>query len=641
MEELLVELGISLSCHVKFPYFIGVWGRGGLGKTTVAREIFDEISCQFEGSCFLNVRRFLEKLGPEGPALLQRKLLIRILKQHPANIASFNKEVNISQILRFKKVLIVLDDVYNGHQLEYLAGEHDWFGDGSRIITTTRNIDLLSNHDELYHVPELTNHEALELFSWHAFRQGTPVKEFEEFSCCVVDYAKGLPLALEVLGSCLYKQGMEEHSSALHRLNDFGDGKIVKLLSLSLDALCGKYKNMFLHIACFFRGKKKNHVRTILNKFGFKSDMGIDILTERSLLYVSEGMVEMRDFIVQTGRQVERDAEQDKPLNHSRLWHENDKKTVFSANQRTESIKGIMVPISSDYHRCKWSKVFRNMPCLRLLIVKGEEVRRHDPICDKIECLPSNLKWLDWSYYGFESLPADFEPGNLVGLNMTFSSSIAFDKLTILNLSFLGSLLRTPNFCETPNLQKIILKSCVSLIEIHPSIGNLKKIIFLNMENCKNLKSLPRNIQMESLESFNLSGCEKLEKISEIRGNMEFLSELLLAHTAIWELPSSIGQLSGISLLDLSSCENLVRLPASVSDMRKLKILTLKGCSRLASFPENLGYLNQLEELYAGNTAIWKLPDSIGNLSKLKILSLRRGRKVKRQSARSLILPSS
>ncbi|KAH0662543.1 hypothetical protein KY284_027474 [Solanum tuberosum] len=286
------------------------------------------------------------------------------------------------------------------------------------------------------------------------------------------------------------------------------------------------------------------------------------------------------------------------------------------------------------------------MPCLRLLIVKGEEARHHDPICDPIEYLPSNLKWLDWSYYTFVSLPEDFDPGNLVGLIMTCSSLVeifkgpkAFDKLTILNLSFSRSLLRTPNFCETPNLRKIILKSCESLVEIHPSIGNLKKLIFLNLEKCKNLKSLPSSIQMESLESFNLSGCQKLEKFPEIRGNMESLSELLLARTAICELPSSVGQLSGISLLDLQSCENLERLPASVCEMRKLKILILKGCSRLSIFPENLGDLNELEELYAGNTAIWQLPDSIGNLSKLKILSLRKGRKVKHQSARSLILP--
>ncbi|XP_049360222.1 probable WRKY transcription factor 19 [Solanum verrucosum] len=133
-------------------------------------------------------------------------------------------------------------------------------------------------------------------------------------------------------------------------------------------------------------------------------------------------MVEMHDLIEQMGQQVARNVDQDKPWNHSRLWHEQDIKTVFSANQMTKSIKGIMAPIGSDRHICKWSKAFRNMPCLRLLIVKGEEARHHDPICDPIEYLPSNLKWLDWSYYSFESLPAYYEPGNLVGLIMTSSS---------------------------------------------------------------------------------------------------------------------------------------------------------------------------------------------------------------------------
>ncbi|KAG5601706.1 hypothetical protein H5410_033076 [Solanum commersonii] len=588
--------------------FIGIWGIGGVGKTTVARKYFDKISHQFQGSCFLvNVR---EECKKHGMMHLQKTLLSKLLKEKSMNITSFYEGADmIKRRLCHWKVLIVFDDVDDEDQLEYLVGNHDWFGGGSIIITTSRNQDLLHSHDH-----------------WHAFPKPAPDKEFLKLSKSVADYAKGLPLALKVLGSFLYKRGITEWRSALDRLIETGYEKIVKQLN----------------IACFFRGRKRDDVITILNSFGFRSEIGTDILIKKSLFYVSEGIIEMHDLIKQMGQQVAHNVDQDKPWNHSRLWHEQDIKTVFSANQRAESIKGIMVPIGSDRHICKWSKAFRNMPCLRLLIVKGEEARHHDPI----EYLLSNLKWLDWSYYSFVSLPADFEPGNLVGLNMTFSSLVeifkepkAFDKLTILNLSFSGRLLRTPNFCESPDLQKIILKSCESLIEIHPSIGNLKKLIFLNLENCKNLKSLPSSIQMESLESFNLSGCQKLGKFPEIRGNMESLSELLLARTAICELPSSIGQLSGISLLDLRSCENLVRLPASVCEMKKMKILILKGCSRLAIFPENLGDLNELEEIYADNTAIWQLPDSIGNLSKLKNLSLRKGWKVKHQSARSLLLP--
>nr|XP_019069722.1 TMV resistance protein N-like [Solanum lycopersicum] len=153
------------------------------------------------------------------------------------------------------------------------------------------------------------------------------------------------------------------------------------------------------------------------------------------------------------------------------------------------------------------------------------------------------------------------------------------------------------------------------------------------MKDCRNLKFFLSSIQMESLESL------KLEALTEIQGNMELLSELLLGCTAIRELPSSIGRLFGISLLDLHSCKNLVGLPDSVSKMRKLKVLILKGCLNLATFPESLGDLEGLEELYAGNTAIRRLPDSMIKLNRLKILSLKRTRKINSEFARDRIFP--
>ncbi|KAH0749265.1 hypothetical protein KY290_028497 [Solanum tuberosum] len=323
---------------------IGIWGMAGVGKTTVARALFNEICCQFDESCFLpNVRRVLEKHEPGGLHHLQQKFLSQILKKHSVSLANFARGGElIGQMLHFKKVLIVLDDMDDSLQLEYLAGKCDLFGDGSRVITTTRSFDLLGKHDVFYRIPELTNNEALELFSWHTFQQGAPAKDFEELSCCVVDYAKGLPLSLEVLGSFLYKQSMAEHISALYRLKNFRDGKIVRLLIISLDALGDEYKHIFLHIACFFRGKKKEDVITALDRLGFNSVHGIDVL-KRSFLYISEGMIEMHDSIAQMGQQVARDAERGKPWNCSRLWHEKDMNTIFSANQ----VRGPLIVESS------------------------------------------------------------------------------------------------------------------------------------------------------------------------------------------------------------------------------------------------------------------------------------------------------
>lgn len=312
--------------------FVGIRGMGGVGKTTVARKIFDNISNQFQGSCFLaNVREDSKKHGMKH---LQMTLLSRILNEKSMNLASFYEGADmIKRMLCRRKVLIIFDDVDDDHQLEYLVGNHDWFGDGSRIITTTRNADLLRCHDALYSVPELAKCEALELFSWYAFRNRTPDKEFFKFSKSVVDYAKGLPLALMVLGSFLYKRGISDWRSALDRLKDTGYEEIVKKLSLSLDGLTYEDKNIFLDIACFFRGKRRDGVITILNSFGYKSEIGMDVLSKRSLIYISEGMIEMHDLIEQMGQQVARDVDQDKPWNHSRIWHEKDIETVLSTNQ--------------------------------------------------------------------------------------------------------------------------------------------------------------------------------------------------------------------------------------------------------------------------------------------------------------------
>ncbi|XP_060190523.1 disease resistance protein RPV1-like [Lycium barbarum] len=269
----------------------------GVGKTTIARALFNEISCQFEGSYFLaNVRRVLRKHGlGEGLRYLRQKLLSHILKKCSVNVTNFNRAGEmINQMLCFRKVLVVV-------------------------------VDMDENDQVLEHL---------------------------------LYYAKGLPLALEVLGSFLYKQGLVEQRSALYRLKDFSDGKIFRLFSLSLDTLCDDYKNIFLHIACFFRAKEKKDVITILDGFGFKSKTGINV-RKGPFLYISKGKIEMHDSIAQMGQQVARDAEQRKPWNCSRLWHEKDVKTVLSTNQITRTLTFLVAPQNESIKKWKYDAFLR------------------------------------------------------------------------------------------------------------------------------------------------------------------------------------------------------------------------------------------------------------------------------------------
>ena len=114
-----------------------------------------------------------------------------------------------------------------------------------------------------------------------------------------------------------------------------------------------------------------------------------------------------------------------------------------------------------------------------------------------------------------------------------------------------------------PILEKLVLEDCINLREMHPSIGVHKKLTLLNLKGCKNLRSLPGKFEMESLKILILSECSNLKRIPEFGENMERVLELYLDGTAITKLPTSIGNLTGLSSLNVRDCKNLMSLPST------------------------------------------------------------------------------
>jgi hypothetical protein len=320
---------------------VGILGAGGIGKTSIAKDIFNSIAYQFEGSCFLpNVRE-------TSWLTLQNYLLSEILGRN-MEVHSVDRGVMvIKERLCSRRVLLVLDDVDHLDQLRMLAGEVDWFGLGSRIIITTRDRKVLTDHevvdDLIYEVEELDFEEALELFRWNAFRDDEPTDDFLEPMKDAINYVGGLPLALEVLGSYLYSKDINRWKSALNKYKSIPHQDILGRLRISYDGLSENEREIFLDIACFFIGKPEDDFKK-LDSYVYSSIDGISVLIERHLIAIDQcEFLAMSNLLQDMGREIVRLESPEDPSKRSRLWFHEDVRYVLEKNEVRTYIKRLLI----------------------------------------------------------------------------------------------------------------------------------------------------------------------------------------------------------------------------------------------------------------------------------------------------------
>ncbi|XP_043687909.1 disease resistance protein RPV1-like [Telopea speciosissima] len=220
--------------------FVAICGMGGLGKTTIAKAIYNYIYRRFNGSSFLMDVREEASQGNKGLVSLQKRLLKDILDRDEDISNSSQGSKLLEKRLHREKILLILDDVDNYKQLDALAGGINWFGQGSRVIITTRDDHCLNVHKadkdiKIYKSEVLNTENSLQLFSLHAFSMSKPPEDFKELSCKVVQHAGGLPLTLEVLGSFLCDKNKYEWKDTLRGLKDILDNKVFGMLIRNYD----------------------------------------------------------------------------------------------------------------------------------------------------------------------------------------------------------------------------------------------------------------------------------------------------------------------------------------------------------------------------------------------------------------------
>ncbi|PWA83123.1 NB-ARC domains-containing protein [Artemisia annua] len=612
---------------------LAICGMGGSGKTTLAKFIYDSNSPKFESSSFLeDIGKICEK--PYGLCTLQEQLLVEILEDKKKELDVTWYKVQIEKVLKNKKVLIVLDDIDTKEQIEALLGMEKIKTESKIIITSRLSVATIQlwlgsayRRCKEHKLELLNEHESLELLSWYAFGSNIPTEGFKELALKAAQYCTGNPLALKLLGSLFVsakdsrkRSNIEYWMSILKVLEGDPDYRMQSILQMSFDRLpFYTYRELFLHIACFFVGEDEDYVVKILEP-DYCATAGIVTLINKCLLTVSPSKkLMMHGLIIEMARRIVVEESPTNPGNRSRVWCNEESYTLLRQGEGSDTIEGLaldMRMVREEMHDMPTAfdvDSLVRMDSLKLLQLN------YVKLSGSYDDFPEDLRWLCWHGFHLENLPELFM-GNLVAIDMSYSKLKLFEppmvgirvfslslmswsfnllllltqvirQLKILNFKDSHSLAEIHHISRLPNLETLILWNCYSLVHVSETIGELKRLALLNLIGCEQLLKAS-NFSGQSPQQPLFSFPHSLERLLLKSCNLEhnnyystFQDQSLLQHLNLannkFELLPDYNHLKNLRVLDLSFCSKLkciLRLP---STLEKLFITCCKSLEKV------------------------------------------------------------
>ncbi|XP_056166363.1 disease resistance protein L6-like [Syzygium oleosum] len=467
---------------------------------------------------------------------------------------------------------------------------------------------------KIYQMEVLHHAHALQLFCKHAFKMDSPPHDYVDISRDIIGKADGLPLALVVIGSSLYRKSKQLWKDTLKKLNLVPNQDVHHKLKISFEMLEDAQREIFLDIACYFIGEKRIHPHYMWKALDYFPRSEILVLTRMSLIKVDDfDRLLMHDLLRDLGREIVRQEDLQMPGKRRRLWCPKIALDVVQSRMGTENIIALKL-IGLSKEQDFTSEEFSRLPSLRFLELEGGN------LVGDFTNLLSSLRWLSW-----HRCPSDLHTVNLCLWNLVvlkisdsnipknwngWDSCLANRDLKVIHLTRCH-LSTVPDFSTCLNLKILVFdEHSPKSLQIGNSICKLERL--------KRLEIIAPPVQLSKLsESLDFD----LFAVPSAIYGLKYLSSLKLEGQCIQELHPSIGEMVSLTCLSLRDCHQLRKLPDSIGKLRSLLELDLAQ-TEIIGLPDSIGYLKNLEKMSLDFTPIRELPNSIGGLQSLLVLDL-------------------
>lgn len=533
---------------------IPIVGIGGLGKTTLAKLVFNDskVKEHFQMKIWVCVSDEFDVTK------LTKELCKCATGDNVGDYTIDQLQTCLRDALRDKRFLVILDDVWNENH-----GKWDDLRDllldgasGSKIVVTTRSpsIACVMGTVSAYNLEGLRDEDCLSLFVRWAFKKGEE-KQYPNLINIgneIVKKCRGVPLALRTLGSLLYSV-TDERDWLFIKDNDIWkleqkENDILPALRLGYEQLPSHLKHCFACCSLFPKDYEFNSIELIhmwMAQGLIRTSNEAHELEEIGERYVKElwSRSFFQDVVVRefyTEFKIH-DLVHDLAL----LVAQNECSGInFCTKKIPKMVRHVSLCVN-DASREEVPRLLFDLNKLRTIMFPVEDV---GPTSNSfVKTCISRFKYmrvLDLRDSSFEVLPSSI--GDL-------------KHLRLLDLSINHYIKKLPNsICKLLNLQILRLDGCRALEELPKDIGNLVSLRTLYITTKQELLEIGCLTNLRHLE---IVGCSNLKSLGE-EG-----MERLIALRALWIL----------------GCESLESLPRGLKSLTALEVLLIAGCNSIKS----------------------------------------------------------